>query len=92
MVGLLLFQKVQGQKKGRDRVSHLANKQIKSLLSNGALSAIRHDLEIRTYYQRKIKEGKVEGVVITSVKNKLVARVFAVVQGGTPFVKLGNYA
>ncbi|MDZ4708547.1 MAG: hypothetical protein SH818_09140 [Saprospiraceae bacterium] len=56
------------------------------------MSAIRHDLEIRTYYQRKIKEGKVEGVVITSVKNKLVARVFAVVQGGTPFVKLGNYA
>jgi len=90
--GIAPFPKGSGTKKGRDRVSHLANKQIKSLLSNGALSAIRHDPEIKTYYQRKIKEGKVEGVVLNNIKNKLVARVFAVVQRGTPFVKLGNYA
>lgn len=90
--GIAPFPKGSGIKKGRNRVSHLANKQIKSLLSNGALSAICYDPEIRTYYQRKIKEGKKEGVVLNSVKNKLVARVFAVVQRGTPFVKLGNYA
>lgn len=90
--GIAPFPKGSGIKKGRDRVSHLANKQIKSLLSNGALSAIRFDPEIRTYYHRKIKEGKMEGVVLNSVKNKLVARVFAVIQRGTPFIKLGGYA
>lgn len=90
--GIAPFPKGSGTKKGRDRISHLANKQIKSLLSNGALSAICYDPEIRSYYQRKIKEGKKEGVVLNSVKNKLVARVFAVIQRGTPYVKLGNYA
>lgn len=90
--GIAPFPKGTGIKKGRDRVSHLANKQIKSLLSNGAISAIQHDPQIRMYYQRKIKEGKMEGVVINNVKNKLVARVFAVVKRGTPFVKLSTYA
>lgn len=90
--GIAPFPKGSGTKKGRDRVSQLADKHIKSLLSNGALAAIQHDPEIRNYYQRKIKEGKVEGVALNNVKNKLVARVFAVIHRGTPFVKLHNYA
>lgn len=90
--GIAPFPKGSGTKKGRDRVSQLADKHIKSLLSNGALAAIQHDPEIRKYYQRKIKEGKVEGVALNNVKNKLVARVFAVIHRGTPFVKLHNYA
>jgi transposase len=81
-----------GIKKGRNRVSPKANKQIKALLSNGALSAIHHDPEIRKYYKRRIAEGKKEGVVLNNVKNKLVARVFAAVHRGTPFVKLSSYA
>lgn len=90
--GIAPFPRGSGTKKGRDKVSQLANKQIKALLSNGALSAICHDPEIRRYYQRKIAEGKMEGVVMNNVKNKLVARVFATILRGTPFVKLGNYA
>ena len=35
--------------KGRDRVSHIANKKMKSLLHFGALSAIRVDEEIKAY-------------------------------------------
>lgn len=90
--GIAPFPRGSGKRKGRDRVSQKANKQIKALLSNGAVSAIQHDPEIRRYYKRKIAEGKMEGVVLNNVKNKLVARVFAAVQRGTPFVKLSSYA
>ena len=37
-----------------------ANKQLKSLLHNGARSAIQHSPEIRQYYLRKTSEGKNE--------------------------------
>jgi len=90
--GIAPFPKGSGKKKGRDKVSQIADKQIKALLSNGALSAIQHDPEIRKYYQRKLKEGKIEGIVINNVKNKLVARVFAAIHRGTPFVKTHTYA
>lgn len=78
--------------KGKNKVSHLANKQIKALLSNGVQAAIQHDTELRTYFARKIGEGKEEGVVLNAVKNKLIARAFAVVQRGTPFISTHNYA
>ena len=90
--GIAPFSRGSGIKKGRNRVSQIANKQIKALLSNGALAAIQWDPEIKRYYKRKIAEGKMEGVVFNNVKNKLVARVFAVIQRGTPFVKLSSYA
>lgn len=89
--GIAPFSKGSGIKKGRNRVSPIANKQIKALLSNGALAAIQWDPEIKRYYKRKKAEGKMEGVVFNNVKNKLVARAFAAVKRGTPFVKLSSY-
>ena len=44
--------------KGKARVSHLANKEIKTLLSLAASSAIQHDQEMKMYYRRRISEGK----------------------------------
>lgn len=74
-----------------DRVSHLANKNIKSLLSQGAIAAIKYDPQIQTYYKRKVAEGKNKFSVQNAVKNKLVGTIFSVVKRGTPFVKLGNF-
>ena len=74
--------------RGKTRVSHLANKQIKANLSNAARSAIQNDPELRLYYDRKAKEGKEHGVIMNAVKFKLITRVFAVVKRRTPFVKL----
>lgn len=74
--------------KGKTKVSHLANKRIKTNLTQGAKSAIQHDPEIRLYYERKAKEGKEHGVVMNAVKFKLILRVFAVVKRGTPYVKM----
>ena len=74
-----------------DKVSHLANKRLKALISNGAMSAIMHDPQLKAYYNRKLKEGKNLYLVQNNVKNKLVQRIFAVVKRGTDYVKLGNH-
>lgn len=74
-----------------DRVSHLADKKMKALLSNGALSAIQHDPDLRAYYQRKVAEGKNKYLVQNNVKNKLVHRIFTVVKRGTPYVELHRH-
>lgn len=78
--------------KGKTKVSHIANKYIKSLLSNAARSAIVHDKELKRYYERKRAEGKEYGTVINAVKNKLVHRVFAVFNRQTPYVNMMSYA
>ncbi len=69
-------------------VSHIANKKMKSLLNNGAWAAVKYDPEMKTYFDRKVKEGKHSLCVINAVRNKLIGRVFAVVKRGTPFVEL----
>jgi len=74
--------------RGKTRVSHLANKRLKANLSNGARSAVQNDPELHLYYTRKAQEGKVHGVIMNAIKFKLITRVFAVVNRGTPFVKM----
>ncbi len=74
------------------KVSHLANKRLKALLTQGARAAVQHDKQLRHYYRKKLDEGKNEYAVLNAVKNKLVHRVFAVVKRGTPFVEMDTYA
>jgi len=75
-----------------DRVSHLANKKLKTLISSAAISAIRFDKQLKAYYQRKIKDNKNPFLVQNNVKNKLIHRVFAVVKRGSPYVELEQFA
>jgi len=81
-----------GTKSGKNRVSHIANKYMKALLSNAASAAKLYDPQIADYWNRMIEKGKPKGVVINNVKNKLVQRTFAVVKRRTPYVKLNTYA
>jgi len=78
--------------KGKNKVSHLANKKIKCLLDQCAKSAIQHNQEMKLYYNKKIEQGKNKMSVINSVRNKIIARVFAVVERGTPYVDFLKYA
>lgn len=86
--GIAPFPNQSGTKEGRTRVNHMANKKIKSLLSNGIAAAIRWDEGINRYYHKKIAEGKHKGVVLNAVKNKLIHRAFAVIKRQTAYVKL----
>jgi transposase len=77
---------------GRSRVSHLANKQIKSLFFMAASTAIQHDPQLKLYYENRLKLGKSEMSSLNAVKNKILARAFAVIRRQTPYVKLLAYA
>lgn len=78
--------------KGRTKVSHLANKKIKSLLNMCAISAIQHNPEMKKYYLKRIKEGKNKMSTINIIRNKLIARAFAVVKRQTPYVNTMKFA
>ncbi len=71
--------------RGKVRVSHLANKKLKSLLTMAALSAIQHDPELKAKYEQKVKEGKAKMCVINIIRAKLIERVFAVIKKQKPY-------
>ncbi len=78
--------------KGKTKVSSLANKKLKSLLSSCAVSAIRNDPEMKLYFKRRTESGKHKMNTINAVRNKLLSRVFAVVKRRTPYVALSKHA
>lgn len=65
--------------RGRERVSHLANKKMKYILHMAAVSTLKMKGELREYYDRKVKEGKNKMSVLNAIRNKLIARIFAVI-------------
>lgn len=80
--GLAPFQQQSGSSiRTRNRVSHKANKKVKSLLHMAAMSCVANKTsEFREYYDRKTKEGKNGMAVINAIRAKLIARVFACVR------------
>ncbi len=52
-----------------------------------AINAVRYHAELRSYYKRKLEEGKGKMSAINAVRNKLLHRVVAVVRRGTPYVE-----
>ena len=72
--------------KGRDKVSHMANKDLKKLFTMCALTAIRVSPEFRNYYDRKVSEGKHEQTVLNAIKSKLALRAVAVINKQESYV------
>jgi transposase len=73
----------------KTRVSHLADKGMKTLLDQSAKSAIQFDKELKTFYERRIALGKSKSSTINIVRNKILYRMFAVINRQTPFIE--NY-
>ncbi|HKZ65765.1 MAG TPA: transposase [Chitinophagaceae bacterium] len=63
--------------KRKAHVSPIGNKKLKSLLSNCVGTNLKYDSESKEYYNRKILEGKHEGIVINNLKNKILHRVYS---------------
>ncbi len=57
-----------------------------------ATSAIQHSPEMKLYFEKRVLQGKNRMSTINIIRNKLVARVFAVVKKGTPYVDILKYA
>jgi transposase len=85
--GVAPFEHTSGSSvRGKTRVSKMANKSLKTKLHLCAMVAIQYDKELRTYFERKVAEGKNKMLVINAVRNKLIHRITAVVKRQTPFI------
>lgn len=73
--------------RSKAKVSAKANKTLKTLLHMAALAAVKVQGDMRTYYERKVGEGKNKMSVLNAVRNKIIHRVFAVVRDGRKYEK-----
>jgi transposase len=73
--------------KGKAKVSHMANKSLKTLLHLAALGAISRPGEMKVYFDRKLAEGKNKMLVINAIRNKIILRIFACVRQNKIYTK-----
>lgn len=86
--GVAPFENSSGLLKGKQKVSHLANKKLKTTLHMAAMTAVKLDPELKAFYERKtITEGKNKMSVLNAVRNKLVHRIFACQKNDRCYVK-----
>ncbi|MDO5857389.1 IS110 family transposase [Myroides odoratimimus] len=85
--GVVPFEYTSGKcVKGKPKVHFMSNKKLKKLLHMCALSSIRHDPEMKSYYERKVGDGKHKMLVLNNVRNKLVQRICACVENRKMYV------
>jgi transposase len=86
--GIAPFENTSGTSlRGKTRISHLADKRMKTLLDLAAKSAILYDKEMREYYLKRTQNGKSKKSTRNVVRNKIVFRMFAIINRQTPFVE-----
>lgn len=66
--------------RGKNRVSGMADKYLKTILHMASMRAVRLRGELQDYYHRKLAEGKNKMLILNAVRNKIVMRVCAVIR------------
>ncbi|HVU99313.1 MAG TPA: transposase [Puia sp.] len=74
--------------KGKPRVNHIANKQVKKILHLCALCASSKNKEMVLYYKARLEAGYNKMSTLNAIRNKMLARIFAVVKRQTEYVEL----
>lgn len=72
--------------RGKTKVHSMANKKLKCNLHMASLTAVKLDVDLKQYYERKVAEGKNKMSVLNAVKNKLIARVVSCVNKQKEYV------
>jgi transposase len=86
--GIAPFEHSSGKSiRGKARISHLADKEMKTLLHQSAKCAIQFDKELKSFYERRLAMGKSKKSTINIVRNKILYRMFSVIKRQTPFVE-----
>jgi transposase len=86
--GVAPFKQDSGLVKVKAKVSNIANKRVKALLHICAVNAMRHDKELKAYYERKtLIEGKPKMSTINALRYKIILRIFACVSQQRLFQK-----
>lgn len=73
---------------GKPRVNGIANRQMKKMLHISAMHAAYTDKEMSAYFQKRLESGYNKMSTLNAIRNKILARVFAVVRRQTPYVEL----
>ena len=85
LVGLAPWSRDSGSKRGK-RAIRGGRSTVRSALYLCAWSVIRHDTEMRRFYDRLRKRGKPGNVSVVAVMRKLLLHLNAVARRGTPWV------
>lgn len=83
--GVVPFKNQSGTIVKKERISKMANQKLKKLLHLSAMACIRADKELKTYFLRKVEQGKNKMSVLNAVRNKIVHRIMAVIKRKQPF-------
>lgn len=87
-VGIAPFSYQSGSSiKYKDQVSKLGDQRLKALINLSAWNAIRSVPSLKTYFERRIAQGKHKLSAINAVRNKLIAMVLSVIRRNKPFEK-----
>ena len=73
--------------RGKTKVHFIANRKMKVLLHMAAMNAITFNEELKTYYRRKVAEGKNPMSVLNAVRFKLICRIFSVIKRNKEYQK-----
>jgi transposase len=71
--------------RGRTTSRHFGPAAMRKLLHLAARSVCTHNAQFRTYYERKVREGKPKRLVLNNVANKLLKVMCAVLEAQTPY-------
>ena len=84
--GVVPFDSSSGKYKGKNKVSPIANKELKTLLQMGALSIICGKSPFAAYYQKKVNVDKKNKMLAqNNVRNKILKTLFACIKNKTNY-------
>jgi transposase len=84
--GVVPFDNSSGKYKGKNKVSPIANKELKTLLQMGALSIICGKSPFAVYYEKKVSvDKKNKRLAQNNVRNKILKTLFACIKNKTKY-------
>ena len=91
--GIAPFKNSSGKSlRSNSKVSQKANKKMKALLTTAAVNGLVRCREYQLYYERQLKKGKNKYSVKNVIRNKIVARAFAVIKRNSGYVDTHAFA
>ncbi len=91
--GIAPFNNTSGKsRKSKSKVSHKANKKMKTLLTSAVVCSLPTCAEYRIYFKKQLAKGKDENSIKNVLRNKIVSRAFAVIKRNSPYVNTHAFA
>jgi len=91
--GIAPFKNTSGKSRtSKSKVSHKANKKMKTLLTSAVVCSLPTCAEYRIYFKKQMEKGKDENSIKNVLRNKIVSRAFAVIRRNSPYVNTHAFA